>query len=110
MQATRVLLSFLVFDTLNNRQSIERTAYMPRGTFGPGDSSSLRLTSDLQYMGGAGGGFFCSVLLRGFISTISPHSFPNTDDLLTNFFDGCLIRLAQINISFVFAALCILLC
>lgn len=35
--------SFLVFDTLNNRQSVERTAYMPRGTFGPGDSS-LRLT------------------------------------------------------------------
>lgn len=61
MQATRVLLSFLVFDTLNNRQSIERTAYMPRGTFGPGDSSSLRLTSDLQYMGGAGGVFLlCS--------------------------------------------------
>lgn len=109
MQATRVLLSFLVFDTLNNRQSIERTAYMPRGTFGPSDSSSLRLTSDLQYMGGAGG-FFWSVLLRGFISTISPHSFPNTDDLLMNFFDGCLIRLAQINISFVFAALCILPC
>jgi len=86
MQATRVLPSFLVFDTFNHRQSGKELLTCLAALSVPVTPRTCGLTEICSIW--AAQGFFLFVLLRCFIFTISLHSFPNSDDLLTNFFNA----------------------